>query len=72
VTSDARFAVFETVSVLFNRQHNLRIHEVLRDGASVRWHRVLHSGGAHYLVRESVAWSKFCSVFVTINTLSKG
>ena len=55
VTSDARFAVPETLSVLFHRQHNLRIHELVRERASVGWHGLLHSVGAPYLVRESVA-----------------
>ena len=55
VTSDARFAVFETLSVFFHRRHNLRIHEVLRERAWVRWRGFLHASGAHYLVRDGVA-----------------
>ena len=55
VASNASFAVFQTLPVFFMGQHKLRIHEVLRERAWVRWRGFLHASGAHYLVRDGVA-----------------
>src|ERR1035438_7708641 len=38
VTSGTTFAIFETLPVFLDRQHSLRIHQVLRAWSSVWWH----------------------------------
>src|SRR5450631_3417878 len=43
VTSGTTFAIFETLPVFLDRQHSLRIHQVLRAWSSVWWHRFPHS-----------------------------
>src|ERR1700691_1345597 len=37
VTSDTRFAIFETLLVFFERQHRLRIHQKILDHSGVVW-----------------------------------
>src|SRR5580704_12446723 len=44
VTSDTRFAIFETLLVFFDRQHRLRIHQKILDHSGIVWNR----GRAHW------------------------
>jgi hypothetical protein len=37
VTSDTRFAIFETLLVFFNRRHRLRIHQRILDHSGIVW-----------------------------------
>jgi len=37
VTSDTRFAIFETLLVFFDRQHRLRIHQKILDHSGIVW-----------------------------------
>ncbi len=37
VTSDTRFAIFETLLVFFDRRHRLRIHQKILDHRGIVW-----------------------------------
>jgi hypothetical protein len=57
VSSDTRFAIFETLLVFFDRQHRLRIHQKINTAALCGTAEGSYDCGLMFMVRESARLS---------------